>query len=63
METNAETIEHLRAISVQYAAVVASVNELKFLRGLDSGEKLDPREKIRLTASRVGLSVPRVCKM
>jgi hypothetical protein len=39
--------------------LIADVNELKFLRGLDSGEKLDPRDKIRATASRVGLSVPK----
>eukprot|EP01036_Dinobryon_divergens_P034997 gene34997-45300_t len=39
--------------------MVSSINELKHLRGLDSGEKLDPREKIRATAGRVGLSVPR----
>ena len=36
------------------------MNELKYLRGLDSGEKLDPRDKIRATASRVGLGIPQV---
>ena len=40
--------------------MISSLNELKHLRGLDSGEKLDPRDKIRHTAARVGLSVPKV---
>ena len=43
-----------------YATLVSSVEELKYLRGLDTGEKLDQRDKIRATASRVGLSVPTV---
>ena len=38
--------------------MINSVNELKHLRSLDTGEKLDPRDKIRATANRVGLSVP-----
>jgi hypothetical protein len=40
--------------------MIRSINELKFLRGLDTGEKLGARDKIRATAGRVGLSVPRV---
>lgn len=43
-----------------YATLICSVNELKKLRGLDSGEKLDPRDKIRATAARVGLGIPKV---
>jgi hypothetical protein len=40
--------------------MISSVKELKYLRGLDSGEKIDAREKILNTASRVGLSAPQV---
>lgn len=40
--------------------MISSIRELKFLRGLDSGEKLDAREKILNTAARVGLSAPQV---
>lgn len=42
--------------------MVTDISELKYLRGLDTGEKLDPREKIQATARRVGLSVPHVRK-
>jgi hypothetical protein len=45
---------------MQYVTMIRSINELKFLRGLDTGEKLGARDKIRATAGRVGLSVPRV---
>jgi hypothetical protein len=61
-ETDIETTAELRAIALQYVSMVKSINELKFLRGLDCGEKLDPRDKIRATARRVGLSVPRVIR-
>lgn len=57
---SAERAQFLKAKLNHYAVMVSSVKELKHLRGLDSGEKLDPREKIRATANRVGLSVPRV---
>lgn len=53
-----ETIALLSA----YNLMVSSVAQLKVLRSLDTGEKLDPREKIRRTAGRVGLSVPKVRK-
>ena len=60
LETDSKKATLLRANAHNYATMIAGVTELKFLRGLDTGEKLDPREKIRATASRVGLSVPRV---
>lgn len=55
-----DKLKHSRSLLHNYATMVSSINELKRLRGLDSGEKLDPREKIRATAGRVGLSVPKV---
>ena len=48
----------MRSIAHSYATMVMDIRELKYLRYLDSGEKLDQREKIRATAARVGLSVP-----
>ena len=59
-ETDENRIKFLRNRLHNYGTMVSSINELKYLRGLDSGEKLDPREKIRATAGRVGLSVPKV---
>ena len=59
-ETDEDKIKFFRTRLHNYGTMVSSINELKHLRGLDSGEKLDPREKIRATAGRVGLSVPRV---
>jgi hypothetical protein len=50
----------MRDLLHSYAVFVQSQSELKHLRDLDSGEKLDPREKIRSTAARVGLGVPKV---
>lgn len=50
----------MRLASHTYSIMVNSINELKYLRSLDSGEKLDPRDKIKATAGRVGLSVPKV---
>ncbi len=41
--------------------MVSDIRESKHLRYLDTGEKLEPREKIQATARRVGLSVPQVC--
>ena len=58
-ENNEDRIRHLSSIIVQYDHMVRTINELKHLRGLDSGEKMDPRDKIRHTAARVGLSVPK----
>ena len=58
--TDPKQIKHLRSIATQYASMITSINELKYLRGLDFGEKLDPRDKIRATAARVGLGVPHV---
>eukprot|EP01038_Epipyxis_sp_PR26KG_P009556 gene9556-12869_t len=52
-------IQFFRATLHSYVRKISAVNELKYLRSLDSGEKLDPRDKIRATASRVGLSVPK----
>jgi len=59
-ESDDDRKKHLSSIVVQYNHMITSLNELKHLRGLDSGEKLDPRDKIRHTAARVGLSVPKV---
>ena len=53
-------MKHLHELSNQYTTMIRSINELKYLRNLDTGEKLSPRDKIRATAGRVGLSVPRV---
>jgi hypothetical protein len=39
--------------------MIASVEELRELRELDSGEKLAPHDLVRATAARVGLSVPK----
>ena len=41
-----------------YLRLVGAVKELQHLRYLDSGDKLDNREKVRLTAARVGLGIP-----
>ena len=59
-ETDRNKLKFLQSRLHSYAVMITSINELKYLRGLDTGEKLDPREKIRATAGRVGLSVPRV---
>ena len=59
-ETNPHRAESLRSIAHSYASMVTDVRELKYLRYLDSGEKLDQRDKIRATAARVGLAVPHV---
>lgn len=40
--------------------MVTDIRVAKHLRYLDTGEKLDPREKIQATARRVGLTVPQV---
>ena len=53
-----EEIKALRASAASFAELVASIKQSKYLRSLDSGEKLDPRDKIRATARRVGFQVP-----
>ena len=58
--TDPKLAEHHRSIADQYVTMVSSIKEITHLRGLDFGEKLEPRDKIRATASRVGLAVPRV---
>jgi len=57
-EADEKKMALMRANAHSYATLLSSISELKSLRALDSGEKLDPRDKIRATASRVGLSVP-----
>lgn len=59
-ETKTQLIHNYRAAAHNYARMVTDISELKYLRGLDTGEKLDPRAKIQATARRVGLSVPHV---
>jgi hypothetical protein len=53
-------IQNKRALANSYAMLVQDIKQLKHLRYQDSGEKLDPRDKIKNTAARVGLSVPKV---
>ena len=50
----------MRLLGNSYATLVSDIRQSKYLRELDSGERLDPRDKIRATARRVGLAVPRV---
>lgn len=50
----------MRRVAHEYAVMVSNIQEAKNLRYLDTGEKLDPREKIQATARRVGLTVPQV---
>ena len=57
-ETDAKKVAVMRATAQSYATLLSSVTELSRLRALDTGERLDPRAKIRATASRVGLGVP-----
>lgn len=37
---------------------MSSIQELRYLRGLDTGDKLKPRDHINATAARVGFSMP-----
>lgn len=60
LETDMTKVASLLATAHQYSTLLSNVRELKYLRGLDSGEKLDARDKIRATAGRVGLGVPNV---
>jgi hypothetical protein len=50
----------MRHTAYTYSTLIASIKELRRLRDLDSGEKLEPRDKIRATGGRVGLGVPKV---
>ncbi len=63
LETDEQKITLLRASANSYATLLSNVAELKYLRGLDSGEKLDPRDKIKATAARVGLGIPQVSEV
>jgi len=54
--------QSLKECAKGYSLMTASIKELNHLRELDTGEKLSPRDKIRATAGRVGLSVPFVSK-
>ena len=58
-ESDSARVEQLRKNAASYAEMVASVAELKVLRGLDTGEKMSPRDTIQASAARVGLHVPR----
>lgn len=40
--------------------MIRDVEKLKYIRELDSGQKMKPRDLIRATAARVGLGVPQV---
>ena len=60
LEENEKEIASLRHTAYTYSTLIASIKELRHLRDLDSGEKLDPRDKIRATGGRVGLGVPKV---
>ena len=41
-----------------YATTVSSVHELSFLRGLDTGDKMEQDELVSAMANRVGLNMP-----
>lgn len=60
IETDLQTILKVRETAHKYAILISNQKELSHLRGLDTGEKLDQRDKVRQMANRVGLSVPTV---
>lgn len=60
-ESNDKQAAVLREVAYSYVTMASSVKQLTYLRELDTGEKLNPRDKVRATAGRVGLSVPMVC--
>ena len=62
-ETDLEKIQKIRETAHKYAILISNQKELSHLRGLDTGEKLDQRDKVRQMAHRVGLSVPTVSPM
>ena len=47
-----------RATAHSYATTIASINELSYLRSLDTGEKMEQKELIESMTRRVGLSSP-----
>ena len=60
LEENEKEVTSMRHTAYTYSTLIASIKELRRLRDLDSGEKLEPRDKIRATGGRVGLGVPKV---
>jgi len=60
LETDEKVIESKRTLLLSYVELLSSVHELKHLRFLDSGDKLQQRDKINLTAKRVGFALPKV---
>jgi hypothetical protein len=57
--TDANLISRLRENASCYSLLISSINELKHLRALDTGDKLKPRDHINATAARVGFSMPK----
>lgn len=62
-EENEREVISRRHTAHTYSTLIASIKELRRLRDLDSGEKLEPRDKIRATGGRVGLGVPKVSNL
>ena len=58
IEQNKEKVVLMRQNAYNYAKNVAAVAELRYLRSLDTGEKLDPQEIVRRTAAKVGFALP-----
>jgi len=56
-DTSAEALQ-LREEAYCYATLVSSISELTYLRSLDAGEKLAPRDLVHATARRVGFEIP-----
>eukprot|EP00596_Hydrurales_sp_CCMP1899_P010742 CAMPEP_0119052656 /NCGR_PEP_ID=MMETSP1177-20130426/73881_1 /TAXON_ID=2985 /ORGANISM="Ochromonas sp, Strain CCMP1899" /LENGTH=143 /DNA_ID=CAMNT_0007032295 /DNA_START=18 /DNA_END=449 /DNA_ORIENTATION=+ len=59
LEKNEKQITVLKEVAYSYITLINSVQELSYLRSLDSGEKLGPRDKIMATGGRVGLGLPK----
>lgn len=57
-EANDIVATRMRENAKCYATLVSSIQELKTLRALDTGDKLKPRDHINATAARVGFSMP-----
>ena len=58
-ETDKVKIKHMRSIAHSYATTIESVNELIFLRSLDTGDKLEQNELVKLMGSKVGFAMPK----
>jgi len=58
LETDEAAVAQMREDARLYATLVDSISELRALRELDTGDKLDPRSHINATAARVGFSLP-----